>query len=228
MHNKHLHDGSTYACQLVIMPHNLMIVDYALGQPGSIHDSYAFQGTWIAQDPTSTIPQSHWIWAGIAYPLEKWCVVLFKKPKGGNLTRQQNTYNRYVSKVCTKVNILLLWMQNSGQIHVCVKHAIAALKGRFQSLWELRLQMQSKEDLHIAVYWIKCCFILHNMIIVFEENHWRQGEQVGSLRWAREEAVVYGDEPEPDVGLEQPRGTEGQQFRGHLIEKLSDQHAIQF
>ncbi|KIM50126.1 hypothetical protein SCLCIDRAFT_78656, partial [Scleroderma citrinum Foug A] len=32
-------------CQLVIMPHNLMIVDYALGQPGSIHDSYAFQGT---------------------------------------------------------------------------------------------------------------------------------------------------------------------------------------
>ncbi|KIM63033.1 hypothetical protein SCLCIDRAFT_118423, partial [Scleroderma citrinum Foug A] len=28
--------------QAIIMPHNLMIVDYALGQPGSMHDAYAF------------------------------------------------------------------------------------------------------------------------------------------------------------------------------------------
>ena len=89
------------------MPHNLMIVDYALGQPGSVHDSYAFQGMQMAEDPT-VIPRSHWIWADMAYPSEKWCVVPFKKPRGGNLTRQQNTYNRYVSKVHTKVNASLL------------------------------------------------------------------------------------------------------------------------
>ena len=65
------------------MPHNLMIVDYALGQPGSVHDSQAFQKTQIAEDPASTIPQSHGIWADTTYPLEKWCIAPFKKPRGG-------------------------------------------------------------------------------------------------------------------------------------------------
>jgi len=70
--------------------------------------------------------------------------------------------------------------------------------------------MQSEEDLRVAVYWIECCLVLHNMIIVFEGNRQVQGEQVGSLRWAREEVAVYGDDPDPTIGLEQPRGTEGQ------------------
>ncbi|KAG2045703.1 hypothetical protein BDR06DRAFT_985741 [Suillus hirtellus] len=44
-------------CQAVIMPHNLMIVDYSLGQPGNS-----------------------------AYPLEPWCIPPFKKPRNGRLT----------------------------------------------------------------------------------------------------------------------------------------------
>ena len=31
--------------QLVIMLHNLHIVDYGLGHPGSVHDTHAFLGT---------------------------------------------------------------------------------------------------------------------------------------------------------------------------------------
>jgi len=88
--------------------------------------------------------------------------------------------------------------------------------------------MQSEEDLRVAVYWIECCLVLHNMIIVFEGNRRAQGEQVGSLRWAREEAAVYGDDPDPTIGLEQPRGTEGQRFQSYLMEKLFDQRAIRF
>jgi len=85
----------------IIMPHNLMIVDYALGQPGSVHDAYAFQGTQMSQDPVNAIPPHHWIWADSAYPCKTWCAVPFKKPRGGSLTRRQNTYNRYLSKVRT-------------------------------------------------------------------------------------------------------------------------------
>ncbi|KIK75552.1 hypothetical protein PAXRUDRAFT_172513 [Paxillus rubicundulus Ve08.2h10] len=72
-------------CQLVIMPHNLRIVDYALGQPGSVHDAYTSQGTHIAQDHATLIPCGHWTWADTAYPTEKWCVCVmpFKKPRGG-------------------------------------------------------------------------------------------------------------------------------------------------
>ena len=41
------------------MPHNLTIVDYGLGQPGSVHDAWAFQGTQMAQHKL-LIPQNHW------------------------------------------------------------------------------------------------------------------------------------------------------------------------
>ncbi|KIK18703.1 hypothetical protein PISMIDRAFT_42319, partial [Pisolithus microcarpus 441] len=55
-------------------------------------------------------------------------------------------------------------------IRVRVEHAFAALKGRFQSLRELRLKVTRDEDLHVAIYWIMCCMILHNMIIRFESD----------------------------------------------------------
>ncbi|KIJ64804.1 hypothetical protein HYDPIDRAFT_55386, partial [Hydnomerulius pinastri MD-312] len=83
-------------CQLVIMPHNLMIVDYGLGNPGSVHDAYAFQGTRIAKYHATLIPEGHWVWADTAYPTETWCVVPFKKPKNKGLTWKQKRYNRYV------------------------------------------------------------------------------------------------------------------------------------
>jgi len=75
-----------HVLKATVMPHNLMIVDYALGQPGSIHNAYTFQGTWMAQDPANLIPPHHWNWADSAYPCETWCAVPFKKPQGGNLT----------------------------------------------------------------------------------------------------------------------------------------------
>ena len=38
------------------MPHNLLVVDYGLGHPGSVHDAHAFLGTRIAQDPEAGGP----------------------------------------------------------------------------------------------------------------------------------------------------------------------------
>lgn len=83
------------------MLHNLMIVDYALVQPRSVHDAHAFHRMRMYQDPTNLIPTDHWIWADSAYPTEVWCAVPFKKLRGGSLTRRQNLYNCYLSKVRT-------------------------------------------------------------------------------------------------------------------------------
>ncbi|KIJ05356.1 hypothetical protein PAXINDRAFT_93582 [Paxillus involutus ATCC 200175] len=55
-------------CQVVVMPHNLIIMDYALGHPGSVHDAWAFQGTHITSNPPTFIPCNHWTWADSAYP----------------------------------------------------------------------------------------------------------------------------------------------------------------
>ena len=61
------------------------------------------------------------------------------------------------------------------QIRMRVEHAFAALKGHFQSLRELQLRMRTQQDLHIVVYWITCCMILHNMIVRFEAKQLSEG-----------------------------------------------------
>ncbi|KIK81326.1 hypothetical protein PAXRUDRAFT_156354 [Paxillus rubicundulus Ve08.2h10] len=110
--------------------------------------------THIAKNHETIIPWGYWTWAYTTYPTEKWCVVPFKKPQGGRLDCKQNTHNQYVQ--------------------VCIEHAFTALKGHFQFLFKFCFQLQIEQDLHITIYWVECCLILHNMIIWFEEQ-W-QGE----------------------------------------------------
>ena len=81
------------------MLHNLFIVDYGLGHPGSVHDTYAFQGTQIAQEAKALIPENHWVWADSAYPTQTWCVVPFKATHNTLLSRLQKVYNHYLLKV---------------------------------------------------------------------------------------------------------------------------------
>ena len=96
-----------------------------------------------------------------------------------------------------------------------VEHAFAVLKGRFQSLHELRLVMQTKANIKIAMNWIQCCTILHNMVIRFEEE---LGVEK-TTGWARRE----GAEPYCPMGpivVDAPEGTPGQAFRADLMARL--------
>ncbi|KAG2076609.1 hypothetical protein BDR04DRAFT_1132814 [Suillus decipiens] len=71
-------------CQAVILPHNLLIVDYSLGHPGSVHDAFAFRSTCLYEEHADLLPDGHWVWADSAYPLEPWCIAPFKKPHNGH------------------------------------------------------------------------------------------------------------------------------------------------
>ena len=90
------------------MPHNLLIVDYALGHPGSVHDAYAFRSTRIYQEHDTLLPPDHWVWADSAYPLSTWCVTPFKKPRNGRLTANQRTFNFHLSSVCNIFSLIFL------------------------------------------------------------------------------------------------------------------------
>jgi hypothetical protein len=81
------------------MPHNLLIVDYGLGHPGSAHDSYAFQGTQVHQQHDTLLADNEWIWGDSAYPLSTWLVPPFKKPRNQALNHEQRTFNYFLSKV---------------------------------------------------------------------------------------------------------------------------------
>ena len=80
------------------MPHNLLVADYGLGHPRSVHDVYAFQGTQMAQRANGVLPANHWIWADSTYPSQTWCIVPFKAARSVVLSRGQKVYNQHLSK----------------------------------------------------------------------------------------------------------------------------------
>jgi hypothetical protein len=96
-----------------------------------------------------------------------------------------------------------------------VEHAFAALKGWFQLLHELRLQMNSLKDIQISVYWVQACIILHNMIICFEEIH-----DSSMTTWAIQEGGGDIGNGRDDVVVQVTQGMPGQCFRVELAEQL--------
>lgn len=88
----------------------------------------------------------------------------------------------------------------------------AVLKGQFQSLCKLWLVMRTQVNMKIAMHWIQCCVILHNMIIQFEE-------ELGVKKttdWARwEEAEPYHSMA--PIVVDAPKGTPGQAFHADLM-----------
>ncbi|KAH7917755.1 hypothetical protein BV22DRAFT_1025806, partial [Leucogyrophana mollusca] len=97
--------------------------------------------------------ENEWLWADSMYGLQTWCVVPFKRPPQGDLTPDQKKFNYYLSKICVRS-----------------EHLFGSLKGRFQSLKELRFQIQSERQLEYANMWTHCILIVHNMIIEIEEE----------------------------------------------------------
>ncbi|KIK13889.1 hypothetical protein PISMIDRAFT_44764, partial [Pisolithus microcarpus 441] len=55
-------------------------------------------------------------------------------------------------------------------IHVHSEHFYGSLKGRFQSLHDMHFQIQNQHDLESTNMWMRCCLILHNLILEIEED----------------------------------------------------------
>ncbi|KAG1728035.1 uncharacterized protein EDB91DRAFT_1253620 [Suillus paluster] len=153
----------------------------------------------------------------------------------------QNGSNNPQLPISIQLAIFLNWAGHYGNaitlqdvtqwagICVRVKHTSAVLKGRFQSLRELRFHIQAEKDLEFVVQWIKCCIILHNMIIRFKIHHQKQdGTYKSSLNWAHDEGEdFFVQEPEgldgdEVVGDRTYEGTPGQGARAKLMDMLFD------
>ena len=96
-----------FAFEVVILPHNLWVVNYTIGIPGSLHDATAFQHTQIACSPEQFFGPNERLWADSVYGCHPWCIVPFKRPTEGNLTRSQKTFNYHLSKVCLFYTVIL-------------------------------------------------------------------------------------------------------------------------
>jgi hypothetical protein len=107
-----------------------------------------------------------------------------------------------------------------------VEHTIGLLKGTFQSLKEIRIQLINTKRHKIIVMWARVCIILHNLIIHIEgdnfDEEWR--EYLGRVGLNRD--GVNGDMDEDD-GLEDALEeaqrrlqTPGQRFRLRVMDAL--------
>ena len=106
-------------------------------------------------------------------------------------------------------------MKTQPQVHMCVQHAFATLKGRFQSLWELHIHIQLQDDRMYAIHWVQCCIVLRNMIVCFEE---RLGKE-STMGWVQEKARDLPRDLGPVV-MEGPNGTLGQCFHVKLMQDM--------
>lgn len=205
--------------KIVNLVHNLRIVDYCLGHTGSVHDSYAFESTRIYREHDQLLRPYEWIWADSAYPCHTWCVPPFKKPPNQQLTSRQKKFNYYLAMV-----------------RVRSEHTIGLLKGRFQSLRELRLLLSSDDNHDWIVVWIRCCIILHNMIIDIEgENEdaqWRHecvAEEFGQFRQMGDFDVDFDDDSMDDTRLDADEflpesARAGFDFRETLVDEVLARH----
>ncbi|KIK15368.1 hypothetical protein PISMIDRAFT_80549, partial [Pisolithus microcarpus 441] len=84
---------------VIILLHNLQIVDYVIGVPGSLHDSNVFSCSHIYHHPETFLGAGEWIWANSAYPSLPWCVVPFKCSSTELMPDSQKIFNQHLSKV---------------------------------------------------------------------------------------------------------------------------------
>ena len=174
------------------------------------------------------------MWVDPAYTPETWSVAPFKKPINRQLTADQRMYNYWVSKVC---HIQLSDFNKSYclQIHICVEHTMGLLKGTFQSLKEIRIQLTNTRCHMIIIMWAHVCIVLHNLIICIKgdnfDKKWRDGLVQMGLNHEHG-AFLDADEVEPEDDLERAQQrleTPGQCFRLKVMNNLfnSPSHNIE-
>jgi hypothetical protein len=100
------------------------------------------------------------------------------------------------------------------------------LKGTFQSLKEIRIQLINAKRHQVIVMWARVCIILHNLIIRIEgdnfDEQWRECLVRTGLDLDHERGAGT-DEEEPEDVLEQAQqrlATPGQRLRLRLMDDL--------
>jgi hypothetical protein len=131
------------------VPSNLCIVDYSHGFTGSAHDSAAFEHTAAAKHGDWFFEGKEFAWGDSAYTVNKWTIPVHKRP--ASLQPENAIFDHVVA-----------------HLRVRSEHCMGALKGCFQCLRGLRVNINLKQDHIEACRWITVAIILHNLILDVE------------------------------------------------------------
>lgn len=116
---------------------------------GSVHDATQFEHTAASKHPDWFFKGEEFCWADSAYTLTSRTITVHKKPAA--LTPANTTFDKAVS-----------------HLRIRSEHCMGALKGRFQCLRGLRVNIGNQAEHVAACQWITICIILHNLVIEVE------------------------------------------------------------
>ena len=150
-------------------------MDYSVGMTGSAHDSTAFEHTGAAKYPDWFFKGREFAWADSAYTVNSRTIPVHKQPASFN--PRNALFDKYVSRLCVRS-----------------EHCMGALKGRWQSLRGLRIQVNDAASHARACRWISCCIILHNAVLDLEG--WVAGIHFTPLHGPEEEIQDCGGRDE--------------------------------
>jgi hypothetical protein len=190
-----------------------------------MHDAWAFQSTRTFKNHDSIFGPGKWMWADSTYAPEVWSVAPFKKPVNRQLTVDQRTYNYWVSKVSYTLH-LTLDISHYLQIRIRVEHMMGLLKGTFQSLKEIQIQVINAKRHKIVIMWARTCIILHNLIICIKGDNFDSTWRECLIRMGLDDkcgADGDADEEEPRDALGQAQHrleTPEQRFRLEVMDNL--------
>ncbi|OXA48398.1 putative nuclease HARBI1 [Folsomia candida] len=155
----------------IICDPNRIIRHFYTGYPGSVHDAKVFAACDIAKNPNHFFSPGEYIIGDSAYPKSETVVVPYKR-RQGQLTQTQRAFKKYISSH-----------------RIAVEHTIGLLKGRFQSLKQIRIQIDRNGHVKCC-RWIKACVVLHN--ILMHRDPWTENDEM----------VVEADDEQDDENLE--------------------------
>lgn len=162
---------------------------------GSAHDAAAFEHTTASQYPDWFFDGEEFAWADSAYGVNARTIPVHKLP--ASLDPANILFDKYVA-----------------HLRVRSEHCMGALKGRFQCLRGLRLNINSNREHHEACRWISVAIILHNLVIEVE------GAQSGAYFMAEHTHVEEREDRGEHEEGEADGQPESEEMRRRLVAEI--------
>ncbi|KAH9103773.1 hypothetical protein LEN26_015205 [Aphanomyces euteiches] len=119
-----------------------------LGWPGAVHDMRVWSNSKLGTQPWTYFNHLEFLLVDSGYILCDYLLPSYKRVRGLRLSDKQLNFNTRVAQ-CRSVN----------------EHCIGLLKGRFQSLRGMRMDISKTEAAKMMILYIRCDAILNNLLI---------------------------------------------------------------
>ncbi|KAK4513972.1 uncharacterized protein ATC70_005979 [Mucor velutinosus] len=137
---------------MVICDFDTRILFASTGHYGSQNDTGVLSESGLLEQLATFFEGEQYVVADSAYGKTQWCVPIGKNSEHEPLTGSDIKFNNLLSRS-----------------RVSIENCFGALKGRFESLDELRDQLKEEADIDGYNRWVVTCFILHNFCLKHDD-----------------------------------------------------------